>query len=168
MTRIAQVMFGFVLGFAAVPLAPTKADYSGTYTAQQKSGKSGSPNPVVIHVTQTDTTIEIGRTEGEKSVTNCLPLDGSEADYSSPTGKHGKGRVQFQEDDLLVEWHATTSGADGKPIRWHTKERWKLSSDKRTLTIKSEVDSPDFPPAVMAAALPNNPWTERYQRTDSP
>ena len=168
MTRIAQVVFGFVLGFAAIPLAATKANYSGTYTAKQKGGKSGDPNPVVIHVTQTDTTIEISRTEGEKSVTNRLPLDGSEADYSSPTGKHGKGRVQFQGDDLLVEWHATTSGADGKPIRWHTKERWKSSSDKRTLTVKSEVDSPDFPPAVMAAALPNNPWTDTYQRTDSP
>lgn len=102
MTRIAQVVFGFVLGFAAIALAATKADYSGTYTAQQKGGKSGSPNPVVIHVTQTDTTIEISRTEGEKSVTNRLPLDGSEADYSSPTDKHGKGRVQSREMTCLL------------------------------------------------------------------
>ena len=166
MTRIAQVVFGFVLGFAAIPLAVTKADYSGTYAAQQKSGKAGSPKPTVIRVIQTDATIEIIRTENEKTVTNRLPLDGSEADYSSPTGKRGRGRVQFQGDDLLVEWHVTTPGADGKPILWHTKERWKLSSDKRTLTIKSEVDSPDFAPAVMAAALPNNPWTDTYQRTD--
>jgi hypothetical protein len=165
MNRIGQLLFGIAFGFAGILLATARADYSGTYTAQQKAGKAASPNPVVIHVTQTDT-IEIIRTEGEKSVTNRLSWDGSEADYTSPTGKRGKGWVQFKEDDLLIEWVVVSSNGDSKPIRLHTKERWSLSSDKHTLTIKSEVDSADIPPAVMAAALPNNPWTVTYQRTN--
>jgi hypothetical protein len=167
MIRNSKIVFGLVLSLATIPLAAAKADYSGTYAAQQKSGKAASPKPTVIRVIQTDATIEIIRTEGEKTVTNRLPLDGSEADYTSSNGIRGKGRVQFKGDDLLIEWLVITpGGADSKPVRLHTKERWRLSPDKRTLTIKSEVDFPDFPPSVTVAALPNNPWTDTYQRTD--
>lgn len=169
MTRIYRRVFSCVLCFAVITLAAATPDYSGMYTAQQKNAKAATSKPPVIRVTQTDATIEISRTEGEKTVTNRMPLDGSEADYSSPAGVGGKGRVQFKGDDLFIDWRVTsTGGAGSKPIRFHTKELWRLSSNKRILTIKSEVDSPDVPPSVMAAALPNNPWTVTYERTEQP
>jgi hypothetical protein len=167
MTRIYRVVCGCVLCFAAMTLAANKPDYSGTYTAQQKDAKAGTSKPPVIRVTQTDANIEISRTEGEKTVTNRLPLDGSEVDYFTRSGLRGKGRVQFKGEDLLIEWSVITlGGGDSKGLRLHTKEKWKLSTDKRILTIKSEVDFPDFPPSVTAAALPNNPSTERYERSE--
>lgn len=167
MTRIYRLVFSCVLCLALITLAASKPDYSGTYTAQQKDAKATTPKPPVIRVTQTDANIEISRTEGEKTVTNRMPLDGSEVDYLSPNGVGGKGRVQFKGDDLLIDSRATSPRGEGsKPIRFHTKELWRLSSNKRILTIKSEVESPDVPPSVMAAALPNNPWTVTYERTE--
>jgi len=41
-----------------------------------------------------------------------------------------------------------------------------LSADTKTLTIKTEIKSPDMSADVMAAAFPNNPQTEKYQRLD--
>jgi len=79
MTRIYRVVCGCVLCFAAMTLAANKPDYSGTYSAQQKDAKAATSKPPVIRVTQTDANIEISRTEGEKTVTNRLPLDGSES-----------------------------------------------------------------------------------------
>jgi hypothetical protein len=166
MSRVVYLALS-VVGFVAITLAAATVDYSGAYAIQQKGGgKAQNSKSTLIRVTQTDANIEISRTEGDKkTVTNRLPLDGSEADYTSPNGVRGKGRAQLKGEDMLVEWLVVSSVAD-QPVRLHTKERWRLSSDRRTLTIKSEVDFPDFTPSVTAAAVPNNPWTETYQRTD--
>jgi hypothetical protein len=48
------------------------------------------------------------------------------------------------------------------------KERWRLSADAKALTIKSDVDFPDFPPEISAAVSGTTSNTTTYTRTESP
>jgi hypothetical protein len=55
-------------------------------------------------------------------------------------------------------WHAPALLA-WPPVRIHTKERWQLLSDSKTLTVKSDVDFPDapgMPSSVVAEAVWNS------------
>ena len=51
--------------------------------------------------------------------------------------------------------------------RLRTRERWQLSKDLKTLTAKSQSDSPDFPQAsvLMGDTLS---FTVKYTRKDGP
>jgi hypothetical protein len=48
-----------------------------------------------------------------------------------------------------------------------SSEERRLSADTKTLTIKTEIKSPDIPADVMAAAFPKNPQTDKYERLDA-
>jgi hypothetical protein len=62
---------------------------------------------------------------------------------------------------------ASPPRADAPSLRFDTIEEWRLSADPKTLTIKAEIKSPDMSAEVMAAAFPNSPSTEKYQRLDA-
>ena len=163
------VFVAFVVAFVAAlaPAAP-KAEFSGTYTAQKKNAKANVP-PTLLRVEQSESAVEVTRVENERELTNRFPLDGTEGNYTTATGLHGKSKAQFKNDALVLEnFVASPPDASGRSLRFHTTETWKLSGDAKSLTIKTEVESPDFPPEVAAAAFPNNPWTETYHRTDKP
>jgi len=151
-----------------ISFAAEKTNYSGTYTVKQRKEPT-TPDSPTIRVVQTDAAIEITRTQQGAKTTNRFPLDGSVGDYISPGGVPGKCKAQLKDKYLLLESIVTTHPQpNAPPVRLHTKERWQLSSNSKILTIKTEVDFPDFPSGIAAVALPNNPWTDTYERTSEP
>ncbi len=156
-------LFVFVISLATIVLAATKADFSGNYAAQQKKGDKAITTS--LRVIQTDSTVQVTRVYGDRSVTNSFPLDGSEGDYTTETGVHGKCRARLKGDSLVLEsLVASPPKANTPSLRFDTIEEWRLSADTKTLTIETEIKCPDMSADVMAAAFPNNPQKEKYQR----
>lgn len=150
---------------AAGAFAAAEPDFSGTYTTQKKHDSKS----IVLRVVQSDSAVEVTRISEGKSNTNRFPLDGSEGEYTTETGVRGKCKAQMKNQALVLESLTAPPVRAGSPsIRLHIIEEWQLSRDGNTLTIKTEIKSPDMPSEVMAAAFPNNPWKEKYQRTDKP
>ena len=80
----------------------------------------------------------------------------------------GKCRAQLKNDTLVLEsLVASRPTADAPSIRFNTIEEWRLSANTKTLRIKTEIKSPDMDAEVLAAAFPNNPRTDKYQRADA-
>ena len=151
--------------FTVGTFGATNPNFSGTYAAQQKSsGKS-----IMLRVVQSDSAVEVTRISGDKPSTNRFPLDGSEGEYKTESGVRGKCKGHVKNQTLVLESLVAPPARAGSPsIRFHTIEEWQLSRDGNTLTIKTEIQSPDMPPDIMSAAIPNNPMKEKYQRTDKP
>jgi hypothetical protein len=159
-------LFVLAICLAAVAWAGTRPDFSGDYAAQQK--KSDKAITASLHVAQTESAVEVTRIFGDKSVTNRFPLDGSESDYTTETGVRGKCRAHLKNDTLVLESLVASRPNTNTPsLRFDTIEEWRLSADTKTLTIKTEIKCPDMSADVMAAAFPNNPRTEKYQRVDA-
>lgn len=149
---------------ATLAFAVAKPDFSGTYAEQQESGKS-TARLTTLRVVQTEAAIEVTRAYGDKSVTNRFPLDGSEGDYITEAGVHGKCKAQLKNGTLLLESMTASPPTPNQPsIRFRTIEEWHMSRDMNTLTIKTEIKSPDMSPAITAAAFHPRPQT--YRRTD--
>ena len=159
-------LFVFAICLATVASAATKPDFSGNYSAQQK--KNDKAATASLRVIQTESAVEVTRIYGDKSITNRFPLDGSEGDYTTETGVRGKCKAQLKDDTLVLEsLVASRPNANTPSLRFDTIEQWRLSADSKRLTVKTEIKCPDMAPAVMAAAFPNNPRTEKYQRFDT-
>jgi len=125
-------------------LAADKLNYSGKYSTQ--NSESG--------LRQRDGCNYRGGSErgehrnhesgtGEKNY-QSVPLNGAEGDYTSPGGVTGKCKAQLNDKYLVLE-SVVVARPNAPPMRIHTKERWQLSADSKTLTIKSSVDFPDVP-----------------------
>lgn len=169
MLKLLRNASALLICLAAAAFAATKPDFSGTYVGQQKKESKSTAASVVLHVVQTDSAVEVTRVDGDKTTTNRFPLDGSVGDYATETGVRGKCKAQIKKETLVLEsLVASPAGANRPSIRFHTIEQWRLSPDSNTLSIKTEIKSPDMPPDITAAAFPNNPWTEKYQRTGKP
>ena len=157
-------LFVFAICLAAVAWAATKPDFSGDYAAQQKKSDKAI---TALRVVQTESAVEVTRIYGDKFVTNRFPLDGSDGDYTTETGVRGKCRARLRSDTLVLEsLVASRPNTNAPSLRFDTIEEWRLSADTKTLTIKTEIKSPDVSADVMAAAFPNNPQTAKYQRLD--
>ena len=166
-TQAGKVLVFVAFAAAFAPAAP-KLDFSGTYTAREKNAKASVP-PTILRVVQSESSVDVTRVANERELTNRFPLDGTDGNYTTATGLHGKSKAQFKNDALVLEnFVASPPDASGRSIRFHTTETWKLAGDAKLLTIKTEVEAPDLSPEVAAAAFPNNPWTQTYQRTDKP
>jgi len=144
-------------------LAATHPDFAGTFVSEKRKGSPDSGSS--IRVVQTDSYIEITRIDGNTTTTNRFPLDGSEGTYITETGVSGKSKARFEQEVLVLEYAVASRPSTDRPsIRFHTREVWKLSKDKNTLAIKTEIDSPDMPTSIIVAAFPNNPRTDKFQR----
>ena len=122
-----------------------------------------------MHVVQTEAAVEVTRLHGDKSVTNRFPLDGSEGDYITERGVPAKCKAELNNETLVLEILTVspptpTPSGESKATRFRTIEKWRLSKDMNTLTIKTEITSPDVPHAITAAAF--HPMPEKYRRTD--
>lgn len=149
----------------SLALAPAKPDFSGNYTERaKKAGEPGSAD-VVLHVVQTDSYVEVTRTQSDGSFTNRFPLDGTEGEYATVTGARGKCKARFSKETLVLEATVLSQREGRQPMRFETREDWRLSKDRGRLTIKTEIRLPDMPAGMPAMAFPNNPRTETYQRT---
>ena len=147
--------------------ASDKIIFSGKYVADQAKNSPEGENASTLEVVQSDDSVEITRVElGKKTVSHC-PLNGSDGDYTSPGGLSGKCKAQLKQKYLMLESVVLTrSQQAASSVRMHTKEKWQLSSDAKTLTIKSDVDFPDFPADISAAVAGTTSGTVKYKRTN--
>jgi hypothetical protein len=160
-TRSAAVLGVMLVWFAATSSA---ADFSGKYVS-----KSGKGTEYFLEVVQTESSINIVRIEGGKTIKNVCPLDGSEGEYVSSGGVPGKCKARFKGKNLVIESMVVTHPAgSAQTVRVQTTERWQLSSDTKTLTIKSESSFPDYPSEISAAVGGVTSFTERFTRADIP
>jgi hypothetical protein len=154
---------------AKTGLAEDKVNYSGKYSIQARKTASGSETDATLEVVQNADSIEITRVEQGKRTTNRYPLNGPEGDYTSPGGVAGKCKAQLKDRYLVLESVvAARPQPNVAPMRIHTKERWQLSTDSKTLTVKSEVDFPDAPGDVSALVGAYGSGTQKYTRTENP
>lgn len=146
--------------------ASDKLNFSGKYVADQAKNSAEGENTSTLEIVQSDDSVEITRVElGKKTISHC-PLNGSDGDYTSPGGVSGKCKAQLKPKYLMLESVVLTrSQQAASPVRMHTKEKWQLSSDAKTLSIKSDVDFPDFPADISAAVAGTTSGTAKYKRT---
>jgi hypothetical protein len=145
-----------------VASAAETPDFTGSYTLTPAKHASQSVNDVIhtLTVVQTAKSIGVTKTMDGKPYTNTFPLDGAEGicytqNQTKETCKgHFKGNHLFLESTLI-----THPLEDGPLVIIHTKERWQLSPDSKTLTIHTDVDAPLLPGVHM-----EDPWTEIYSR----
>jgi len=148
-------------------LAADKLNYSGKYSTQTRKAASGSEMDATIEVVQNAESIEITRVEQGKRTTSRYPLNGAEGDYTSPGGVTGKCKAQLNDKYLVLE-SVVVARPNAPPMRIHTKERWQLSADSKTLTIKSSVDFPDVPGDASAIVGAYGSGTQKYTRIETP
>jgi hypothetical protein len=157
-----------VVASSSLGLAADKLNYSGKYSCQEhKATSGGQKSDSTLDVVQNDDRIEITRVEQSKRTTSRCPLNGSEGDYTSPGGVSGKCKAQLKGRYLMLESVVVTRPQPtAPPVRMHTKERWQLSADSKTLIIKSDTDFPDFPADISAAVEASR--TQKYSRIENP
>jgi|ERR1035438_5240488 hypothetical protein len=144
-------------------LAADKVTYSGTYSTA-RPGKAPKGSDVTLEVVQNEDSIEITRVKLGKRTTSRCPFNGSEGDYISPGGSPGKCKAQLKEKYLVLEAIVVTSlQPTAPPVRMHTKERWQLSPDGKSLFIESAADFPDM--GAGSAGMGLQPVTRKYTRT---
>ncbi len=168
---VCVVCIGFLMACSGTPgMAADKANYSGKYSLQGRKTASGNKIDSTIEVVQSDDHIEITRVEQGSRTTNRYPLNGSEGTYTSPSGLVGKCKAQLKDKYLVLEAEVTSKPwPNAPPVRIHTKERWQLSSDAKTLTVKSDMDFPDAPRDVSSAiAGEYGSGTQKYTRVENP
>ena len=169
------------ISFAATP------DYSGTY-ASVPSKKSKNPVSISLRVVQTDKWVEIVRTAGDKVITGRCGFAGSQGPYINGEGNHGSCTAELKRGTLLVVSISpeVIHQRGVTQIRIRRRQEWKLSADRKSLTISFVEDSPDAQQTPMTSGLdsasvparPTDPteapafwmlgssWKETYQRTE--
>jgi hypothetical protein len=164
------VCVGFLVAWSPnAGLAAEKANFSGRYSAHGQKAASGDKIDSSLEVVQTEDSIEITQVERGSKTSNRYSLNGSEGDCKSPSGVLGTCKAQFKDKYLVLESVFTaTPQANGPPMRIHTKQRWQLSSDSKTLTVKSDVDFPDAPRDVSSAVGESMSGTLKYTRLENP
>jgi hypothetical protein len=143
-------------------LADAEGDFSGNYVFQ--TGKSKLDTDFTLGVVQNDNAVQVTEIAKGKKTINTFPLDGSTGDYTSPGGVTGKCKGQVKGKELVLENFIVSKPSSESPaVHMHIIERWKLSSDKKTLTIHRDEQFPDF--SQIAGAV-NRSETEKYSRTE--
>lgn len=169
--RTATVTCLTVLALISVTqsVAADKPNFSGTYSSEVLKQTNGSPTNATLEVTQTEEAIEITWVESGKRATSRCPFNGQAGPYISPGQVSGTCKAVIKGKNLSLEsmvvTHPQTSSS---PVRIHTIERWQLSSDLQTLTIKSQSDFPDFPAEISGAVASSTSFVSRYRRTGNP
>ena len=161
MNSVVRLLSCAALCAAATVPAADRIDFSGSYTLtpSKKSGNTSKEPLKTITVAQSENSIGITEVEDGRTNTYQYPLNGHEGAYVSPGGLKGTCRGQFRKNSLILESVVTAHPQAGGPaIQIHTKQKWELSSDLRTLTVRVDIDSPQSPINVV------EPWTEIYTR----
>ncbi len=141
-----------------------KPDFSGSYILTGSKGAFSMEKGEVwtLQVSQTESSLQVKRVRDGRENTNEFPLNGSEGRYPSAGGPTGSCKARWKGKDLVLDSLVITHPQDNGPaVQLHTKERWELSLDLKTLTIRSDVDFPGSP--VYGFQL-IQPWSEIYTR----
>src|SRR6201999_804157 len=115
-----------------------------------------------IHVHQDQSAIEVTRIFDGKETSNRFPLDGTEGKYVSEGGIPGTCKGQLKSKNLILESVVVTHPqSNAQAVLLHTKERWDLSGDLKTLKIHSEIDFPQYTQTLHGFQVVP-PWTDIY------
>jgi hypothetical protein len=156
-----------LIAFVAVSLASAaeeKVDFSGSYVLSGGKGSFQFKKGMdwTLNVAQTENTIEVTRIIDGKQNKNIFNMDGSEGAYTSSGGVEGICKAQWKGKTLILEVLVTSLPQNNRPaVQIHTKQRWELSSDSRTLTVRTDVD---FPGSPLGDFQVIEPWSEIYTR----
>jgi hypothetical protein len=152
--------------FGENSLAADALNYTGKYSLLNRKSASGGTDQT-LEVVQNENAIEVTMVAQGRRTTNRYPLNGSEGDYASPSGVPGKCKAQLKGKQLLLESTVVAHPQPtASPVRMHTRERWQLSADSKTLTIQTDVDFPDFPADISTAVSGNTSGKEKYARVE--
>jgi hypothetical protein len=164
---VPRVLFLVLAAVASRPdlAGAGRTDFSGAYTlkASKAASKILKRGSWTLRVVQGDPSIEISiLKDGKLYDYYDAKLDGTQASYKSPGGPSGICRAQFKGGSLVLDTLVTTRPPGGSLlVQMHTRERWTLSSDGRTLTIRRDVDVPSEPLNGLQVV---EPWSETYTR----
>ncbi len=152
--------------FGEYALTADALNYADKYSLQNRKPASGSTDQI-LEVVQNENAIEVTTVAQGRRTTNRYPLNGSEGDSASPSGVPGKYEAQLKGKQLVLESTVITHAQPAaSPVRMHTRERWQLSADSKTLTIQTDVDFPDFPADISAAVSGSTSGKEKYERVE--
>ena len=168
MTRVNVVALMVVVILCVPALAAESNGYTGKYIAERPNKAPSGSLDSTLEVVQNENAIEVTLLQSGKTTVSRCPFDGSDGDYESPSGISGKCKARWKEKNLIIESIIVTHPQPTASVRVHTKERWQLSKDGKTLTIKSDVDFPDFPAEVSGAVSGDTGGTTRYMRVENP
>jgi hypothetical protein len=144
-------------------VAAADADFSGSYTLTMKKHTNNSEKDVpTMRVVEDSTFIEVTRTVAGHQLSNVYPLTGSPGRFVSEGGQVGTCRASFKGNELILESFVNVSPQRGLPaMQVHTREKWELSRDMKTIKIRTNVE---FPGSPLGAFSPVDPWTDVYAR----
>ncbi len=116
-----------------------------------------------LDVVQSATTVQVTKVRNGRKFVNTLSLDGTEGVYNDPSGITGKCKGHFKGRYLYLDSLVIVRPKGGPTIQGRTIERWGLSTDLKTLTIQTDVETTNVDTQQI---LPNNvqPWSEVYTR----
>jgi hypothetical protein len=160
-------LHGFIAALVLLTPSLGAADgqnFSGSYTLTGAKGDFdfGKDTVWTLSVVQTAAAIEVTRVMDGRASMNRFPLDGTESGYTSPTGVQGKCKGQLKGKNLILESVVVTYPARNRPgFDTRTRERWELSPNSKTLTIRNDVD---YPGSSLEGLHVTQPWTEIYTR----
>ncbi len=141
-----------------------RPDFSGSYVLMVTKGSVQPKKGLdwTLNVAQHDSLIEITKMMDGEGDNYKARLDGSETPYLSPGGAKGICTARIKGKTLQLETLVTSRPRAGAPpAQIRTKQKWNLSADGRTLTIRNEVEGA----ALGFNGLPvTEPWTEVYSR----
>jgi hypothetical protein len=125
-------------------------DFSGSYVLTGGKGDFDGKKAKgwTLHVVQTSNAVEVSKVTDGSENKNVFPLDGTAGPCVTSRGVAGtcKGQLKGKEGNL-ESLFTPLAGGNGPSVAILTKERWQLSSDLKTLTIRFDVDSPHSPVA---------------------
>lgn len=137
-----------------VASAANMPDFSGSYTLKSVKGED-KPDP-------TDAlSLQIAQTVDEIKITTVTDGNPSTESFPLSQGGHCGGTIaadskctaqwtgKLLELEMVYTAHPTENGPE---IEMHTRERLQLSSDGKTLTIRTETKAPDYPALEMTPA----------------
>ena len=157
------ILLAFVL-IVSSGVAANSPDFSGSYVLTGGKGNFDAKKAKgwTLHVVQTATAVEVSKVADGSENKNVFPLDGTAGPCVSSGGVAGTCKGQLKGKELNLEsLFAPRAGGNSPSVAILTKERWQLSSDLKTLTIRFDVDSPNSPVAGFQVI---QPWSEIYTR----
>ena len=150
------------LGTVCARAASGTVDFSGAYSLKSVKGEEapGPGDALSVQIVQTATEIKLtaiidGHAKTEEfglsdAGVKCKDSDGGDATCTA----QWKGKTLVLNKSYTA--HPTENGPD---VEMHTRERLDLSSDRKTLMIRTDTKAPDYPALQMSDAT-----TEVYTR----
>jgi hypothetical protein len=152
----------FLSSSSARAATPDHPDFSGAYKLKSVKGedKPDRDDTWTLQVTQTDTEITIVTTLNDHPSKETFPLNGSEAKCRNADGDDAKCTSTWNGKTLTLETIYVAHPTENSPdVEMHNRERLELSSDRKTLTIRSDQKAPRYPYLQISP-----PTTETYTR----